>query len=66
MVLTQRVSQQILEEVIKHINPNNKDANQMEFDFVEELDRNTVVDDYTEDKVAGLIFFQDAITDTGN
>jgi len=69
MVLPNRLGQQLLAEVKKYVQPKPENSNQLEFDFVSKLDKkknNFVLDDYTEDKVTGLIFFQDALTDTGN
>ena len=75
MLLSQaEIGQQLLAEVRKHqqlqINTRLADEarlaneDQMEFDFVKELDGQTntstfMFDDYTDDKVPGLVSFQD-------
>jgi hypothetical protein len=65
----QTIGQQLLAEVRKHqqlqINNRLRNEGQMEFDFVKELDKQAnepmfKFDDYTDDKVTGLMLFQNA------
>ena len=58
MVLPQSISDRILEEVKEHMKHDTYNKEQLEFDFVSDLKkRNPSFDDYTGDKVTGLVFF---------
>jgi hypothetical protein len=68
MLLSQaEIGQQLLAEVRKHqqqLAGRLRNEGQMEFDFIKELDEQTntstfMFDDYTDDKVPGLVSFQD-------
>ena len=65
----QAIGQQLLAEVQKHqqqhLAKRLRDEGQLEFDFVKDLDKQEskplfIFDDHTDDKVAGVVLFQNA------